>query len=1036
VEAIDGERKTVTALFADIKGSTELMADLDPEEARAIIDPALKLMIEAVRRYDGYVVQSTGDGIFALFGAPVAREDHPQRALYAALRLQDELNRYSGRLREAGNLPIEGRVGVNTGEVVVRSITTGAGQVEYTPIGHTTNLASRMQALAPTGSIATSEQTRKLVEGYFALKQLGPTRVKGVSEPVNVYEVTGLGSLRTRLQRSAGRGFTRFVGREREMEAMTHAADQAKSGHGQIVAVMAEPGVGKSRLFYEFKATSQSGWMVLETFSISHGKASAYLPVIDLLRNYFDISATDDERKRREKVTGRVIALDRSLEDTLPYLFSLLGIVEATDPLAPMDGQLKKRRTLEAIKGILLRESLNQPLMVIFEDLHWIDEQTQALLNLLADSIGTAKMLLLVNYRPEYTHPWNNKTYYTQLRLDPLGKESAAEMLTALIGDEIDMRPVKQLIIERTGGNAFFMEEIVQSLFEDGVLQHDGTVKLAKSMNVVKAPTTVQGVIAARIDRLPAEQKELLQTLAVLGREFPFGLVRTVTLRPDDDLNEMLSELQLAEFVYEQPATGDTEYVFKHALTQEVAYNSLLTERRKLLHERAAMAAESLFAASLADHYDDLVHHYGRSGNVPKAVSYLQPAAQQAMNRSAFAEADNHLAAGLELLRTLPNDAERARTELALLLSQARCRTYIGSSSATVEILEQAREVSEKFGDDASRFEVLRSLLFAYRLRGDDQEKSHRLRDKLHGIAIQGTDRELVARARCELAVASTFDGNFVAALGEFEWVSKLPVGVTRFEAINFWSTNSYALWYSGYPERAQAADRKSLSIGREATATLGDLALALTLSALTSLLLRNPKTAASQSEEALRLGNEHSFLMGIPAAFNHGRAVAQLGQIEAGLSEMLRWVTYMKTTGADTAFFTSVGVAEAYLAAGRPRGGLEALNEGLELALRTGTRLFEAEMRRLRGELLLMGDNRAGIEAAQCFRDAIEVARWQRAKSWELRATTSLARLLASQGKRDEARTMLTDVYNWFTEGFDTADLRDAKALLEELKA
>jgi hypothetical protein len=419
-------------------------------------------MMEAVHRYGGYVAQSTGDGIFALFGAPVAHEDHPQRALHAALRLQEQLKQYSAKVVAEGSSPIQGRVGINTGEVVVRTIETGAGQVEYTPIGHTTNLASRMQTAAPVGSIAVSEATRRLCEGYFILKPLGATKVKGVGEPVNVYEVSGLGPLRTRLQRSAGRGLTKFVGREREMEATKHAAEQATSGHGQIVAVIAEPGVGKSRLFYEFKATSQSGWMVLETFSISHGKASAYLPVIDLLRNYFDISATDDERKRREKVAGRLSILDPSLEDTRPYLFSLLGIVEGDDPLSQMDGQVRKRRTLEAIKRILLRESLNQPLMVIFEDLHWIDEATQELLNLLADSIGTAKILLLVNYRPEYSHHWNSKTYYTQLRLDPLGKESADEMLSALLGDGAELAELKRMIVERTQGTPFFMEEMVR----------------------------------------------------------------------------------------------------------------------------------------------------------------------------------------------------------------------------------------------------------------------------------------------------------------------------------------------------------------------------------------------------------------------------------------------------------------------------------------------------------------------------------------------------------------------------------------------
>jgi predicted ATPase len=462
------------------------------------------------------------------------------------------MNRYSAKLREAGNSPLEVRVGINTGETVVRSIKTGDAHTEYTPIGHSTSLASRMQTMAPTGSIAVTETTEKLCAGYFAFKALGPARVKGVSEPAQMFEFIGLGPLRTRLQRAAGRGLTKFVGREREMEALKHAADQAKSGHGQIAAAMAEPGVGKSRLFFEFKATSQSGWMVLETFSVSHGKASAYLPVIDLLRNYFDISAGDDERKRREKVTGRVLALDRTLEDTLPYLFALLGIVEGDDPLAQMDGQIRKRRTLEAIKRIALRESLNQPLMVIFEDLHWIDEQTQELLNLLADSIGTAKFLLLVNYRPEYSHQWNSKTYYTQLRLDPLGRESAAEMLSALLGDGKDLIPLKRLIIERTEGTPFFMEEIVQALFEEDVLRRNGAVKLAKSMNAVKVPATVQAILASRIDRLPPEEKELLQTLAVIGREFALSLVKQVVDgRTDDDLNRMLSDLQLAEFIYE-----------------------------------------------------------------------------------------------------------------------------------------------------------------------------------------------------------------------------------------------------------------------------------------------------------------------------------------------------------------------------------------------------------------------------------------------------------------------------------------------------
>ncbi|MBV8358653.1 MAG: AAA family ATPase, partial [Deltaproteobacteria bacterium] len=312
-ENLEGERKTVTALFADIKGSMELMETLDPEEARAIIDPALKLMMDAVRRYDGYIVQSTGDGIFALFGAPLAHEDHPQCALYAALRLQEATRRYSAKLVADGGTLLEARVGINTGEVVVRTLATTEGHAEYTPVGHTANLASRMQAIAPTGSIAITESTRRLVEGFFQLKQRGPTQVKGLSEPMVVYEVTGLGPLRTRFERAAGRGLTRFVGRDREMEAMKHAAELAMAGQGQIVAIIGEPGVGKSRLFFEFKAIAQSGSLVLEAFSLSHGKATAYLPVLELLRDYFRIVPEDDARTRREKVAGKIVILDRAL---------------------------------------------------------------------------------------------------------------------------------------------------------------------------------------------------------------------------------------------------------------------------------------------------------------------------------------------------------------------------------------------------------------------------------------------------------------------------------------------------------------------------------------------------------------------------------------------------------------------------------------------------------------------------------------------------------------------------------------------------
>jgi class 3 adenylate cyclase/tetratricopeptide (TPR) repeat protein len=1039
-----GERKTVTALFADITGSMELMEDLDPEEARAIIDPALKLMIEAVQRYGGFVVQSTGDGVFALFGAPLAHEDHPQRALYAALRMQDELHRYSARIIAEGGSPIQCRVGANTGEVVVRSITTGEGHTEYTPIGHTTNLAARMQAVAPVGSIAVSDTTRHWCEGYFAFRSLGPTRLRGVQAPIEVHEVTGLGPLRTRLERAVGHGLTKFVGRERELEAMRHAADLARQGHGQIVAAIGDPGVGKSRLLYEFKVTSQTGWKVLETFSISHGKASAYLPVIDLLRNYFEILPEDDERKRREKVAGRIAILDRSLEEILPYIYRLLGVVHGDDPLDQVEGQVRKRRTLEAIKRVLLRESLHQPVMMLFEDLHWIDLESEAMLNVLADAIATAKILLLVNYRPEYRHGWNNKAYYSQVRLDPLGRESAEQMVSTLIGDRAELDPGRRLIIERTEGNPFFIEEMVRAFFEEGILTRNGNVRLVKSLAEVKVPATVQGVLASRIDRLTPAEKELLQALSVIGREFSISLVERVIAAPQGELGQRLATLQAAEFIYEQPDISDIEYTFKHALTQEVAYNSILLDRRKQIHEHAARAIEALYAANLPDHYAGLARHYVRSGNVPKAVNYLHLAAQQAISRSAYSEANEQLTAALDLLHTQIESAERDRTEIALVLSLAMIMGMVSDKGLepTLSMLERARQLSEKIGDDLNRLKILESLTANYSLVPDHLVQARALANESLTIGEQAQDPELVGWARSRLGWLSMHEGDFPAATRELDQayqISTIPSLAQRVRPIN-WRVHSrafmsFALWVSGYPTRAVTRAEEAFGVARDLGAAATELMFACWWSGNLHLVLREPTTARVFSDENMRLIAQH----GLPALALQSVALeawtlVQLGQVEMGLSQMLQYKTDIVQLGGVFAPWLFVGLANAHLASGRSSEGLDATNEGLALCRSSRVRMLQSELHRLKGELLLnAGDDEA---AAQSFRDAIDLARRQGAKSWELRATTNFARLLAKQGRRNEAGTMLGDIYNWFTEGFDTADFRDAKELLDELGA
>jgi predicted ATPase len=845
------------------------------------------------------------------------------------------------------------------------------------------------------------------------------------------------------LQRSAGRGLTKFVGREREIEAMQTAADRAASGHGQIVAAMAEAGVGKSRLFFEFRVMHQSGWLVLETFSVSHGKASAYLPVLDLLQGYFKITGEDDPRARRAKVTGNVLTLDRSLEDTLPFLFGLLGIVAGDDPLAQMDGQVKKRRTLEAIKRILLRESMNQPLMVVFEDLHWIDEQTQQFLNLLADSIGTAKILLLVNYRPEYSHHWNSKTYYTQLRLDPLGKESADEMLSSLLGEAPELAPLKRLIIEKTDGTPFFMEGTVQVLLDEGALVRNGTVKLTKPLAELKIAPTVQAILASRIDRLPSDAKDLMHTLSVIGREFRLSLIGAVVRKSDDELNRLLGDLELGEFIYERPAIGDSEYIFKHALTQEVAYNSVLMERRQQLHERIGGALETLYASSLDDHLSGLAHHFGRGNNLDKAVDYLGRASRQAVSRSAFNESQALLLKALEWVQRLHESPERDRRELTLQLALGRVTmaTRGWPSADTAAVYARARILAEGTRT-AESLEVFSGLWSIAITRGE-MRAALLLADQVLGIARGESSPFALVTAHFEQGVSRLNLGDLATArqhllkaieLYRDEDFSNIPDD----HGVNALVWAGFNEWLLGYPDRAlrYIGDARSLARRLNKPFALAYASLGAWIEGFCGDFAR----ARAASEEVERLSTELGFPIwqassGILAAWSR-----------AHLEEITDAVDSIRMRLAEMDAINFSVMRGPYLSLlGETEGIAGAIDDaivtvGQSLVTNPDESWCRPLMLLLRGELRLRTHASSAADvlqlAEQDFREAIEVAQQQGAKSWELRVTTSLARLLDKSGRRDQARTVLADIYNCFTEGFGTADLKNAKSLLDELSA
>jgi class 3 adenylate cyclase len=546
----------------------ELIADRDPEEARKLLDPVLEHMMEAVHRYEGTVNQVMGDGIMALFGAPLAHEDHAVRACYSALRMQESVKKYADEVQKTEGVPIQIRVGVNSGEVVVRSIGSDL-KMDYTAVGQTTHLAARMEQMAMPGSILLTADALRLAEGYVQVKSIGPVNVKGLSEPIEVYEVTGAGPVRSRLQAAAARGLTRFVGRTAEFETLCQALERAGAGRGQVVALVGEPGVGKSRLFWEFTHSRRTvDWLILESGSVSYGKATPYLPLVDLLKAYFKITDRDDQREIREKVTGKLLTLDKALEPTLPAFLTLLDVAVEDEQWQNLDPPQRRQRTLDAVKRLLLREGQVQPLLLVIEDLHWIDSETQSFLDSLIESLPTARLLLLVNYRPEYQHGWGSKMYYTQLRIDPLPPESAEELLQALLGSDSSLGPLKQLLIARTEGNPFFLEESIRTLVETKFLVGQrGSYRLEKTLESTHVPATVQAVLAARIDRLPPDEKRLLQSAAVIGKDVRLVLLQAIADQSEEEINRGLIRLQAAEFLYETSLFPEIEYTFKHALS-------------------------------------------------------------------------------------------------------------------------------------------------------------------------------------------------------------------------------------------------------------------------------------------------------------------------------------------------------------------------------------------------------------------------------------------------------------------------------------
>ena len=1024
--ALEGERKQVTVLFADLKGSMELLANRDPEEARRVLDPVLTRMVEAVHRYDGTVNQVMGDGIMALFGAPLAHEDHALRACYAALAMQAAVRRLNDEVRRSPPVDVRIRVGLNSGEVVVRAIGSDL-RMDYTAVGQTTHLAARMEQLAVPGTIVFTAETLRLVQGFVDFKSLGPTLIKGLTEPVEIFQLVGAGPIHSRLQAAAAQGLSPLVGRQTELQVLDAARERAGTGRGQIVGVVGEPGVGKSRLYWEFTHSEPlAGWKILTTGSVSYGKATAYLPVINLLRDYFGLDERETAESHRKRLMTKLLALGDVFRSAIPAILALLEVPVEDEAWRKLDPERRRHATLDAVKRLLLRETQVQPVLLLVEDLHWIDSETQAFLDSLVDSVPTARLLLLVSYRPEYQHAWGGRTYYTQIRLDPLPAASAETLLRTLLGQDAALPSLMRLLIERTEGNPFFLEETVRSLLEMGVVAGTrGAYRLAKPVAGIEVPATVQAVLAARIDRLPPDEKHLLQSAAVIGKDVPLALLEAITGEPDE-LPRWLAHLQAAEFLYETSLFPLPEYTFKHALTVEVVYGSLLRERRQVLHVRVLDALEQLYADRLGEKVELLAHHAARGETWDRAARYLFQAGERAMAQARAWAAAAFFQSTVDALDQVGDGADFALKLDALLELWA---TKISTSQ-----LEGLQTV----GDKAEA--LARALSDGPRLAKVQVRQAQAI--ALMGL-LPGTFESAIERAREAYRHAEPGDlrtrsyAQFIAAvscrdLGRFrDALAEAGRGLALFPPLTEGGDEAgliFPIYVSlcGWRSEVYAALGEfdaALASATEAVRMAGEihnppsLALANAFLGYCWLLKGDINEAIPALQRGLALAQEHDAPHGITAnSLYLAYALVLSGRHEPGLEVVAR------ATQKSIAFmpqWTRYGTvpAVAYLLGGRLADAAAEADSGLALVAERGARGYRAPLLRIRAEVDMRRTPNDLDAAAARLREALALAAELGMRPEVARCRVSLARLHRRRGEPAVADEHLAAAVGLFRE-------------------
>jgi class 3 adenylate cyclase/tetratricopeptide (TPR) repeat protein len=1015
--ALEGERKHVTVLFADLKSSLQLIAALDPEEARTVLDPVLQLMMDAVHRYEGTVNQVMGDGIMALFGAPLAHEDHAVRACYAALTMQEAAARWATELSRGQGSDIQIRVGINSGEVVVRSIGSDL-RMDYSAIGQTTHLAARMEQLARPASVLLTAHTARLIEGRMELVPQGGVEVRGLAEPVATFELVGATRARTRLEIAASRGLTPFIGREVEMATLVEAAGRATGGRGQVIAVVGEPGVGKSRLIWEFtRSNALREWVVLEGHAMPYGKESPYLPILELLGGVFGLQADDDPVAIRQRI---VTTLGRdALGQFRSPIEALMGLPVDDPPWRQLDAEQKRRRTVAAVTYALVRSGWGRPVAIVVEDLHWADAETLAVLDALVDTVGASPVLVVVSCRPEHRHDWSGKTYYQPIAMDTLAARDTEILLGELLGAGGSLAPVKPVLVERSGGNPFFLEESVRNLVESGALVGErGAYRLVSLPAATDVPATVFSVLAARIDRLPPEDKRILQTASAIGKDVPRALLDAIADMLPDALAESLARLQSSEFLYEAHLFPELEYTFRHALTHEVAYGSLTRGRRRALDARIVAELERR-RQSDADwrHVERLARHAMRGELWDKAVLYSRTAGQQALSRHAHRAAVGYYEQAIAALAQLAADPGSAVLAIDLRLELRYALGPLGQYRRVFELLTETRQLAEA-ANEPGRLGLVSCLLCNYGTVRFELPEALAHGARALEIAATLDDRALATATHGFMSLAHYLSGDFPRAVEAGRRAERTEGDVWRERfglvvppLVYGSSVGSWALAELGEFAEAHRMASRGL-VAAEKLSHPHSIAFARMGLGLVHLRGGAPVSAVDTLERAMEICVPADlptvFLeLAVPLASAYaeaGRAADALGLLERAVAQALALRHRLGHV------LRSGSMAEALLAAGRVDEAAPLAELYVQIARAANSRGPLAWALRLRAEVAIRGTPPDVENAEAALTECLALARDLRMRPLQGRALLTRGQLLQRLGRLDEARTVITD--------------------------